>query len=69
MTLVTSAFKKRGHLVNKGHPRSKIPKIGQISKVIESEKMVYQNDALDVSFSKKGVTWSTKVTRGQKFRK
>ena len=47
-------FEKRGHEVNKGHPRSKIPKIGQISKVIESEQIVYQNDAFDVSFQKKG---------------
>ena len=58
MTLLTSAFKKRGHSVNKGHPRSKIPKIGHISKVIESGEVVYQTDALGVSFLMKGVTRS-----------
>ena len=28
-------FKKRGHEVKKGHPRSKIPKIGQISNLFK----------------------------------
>ena len=55
MTLLTSAFQKKGHEVNKGHPRSKISKIGQISKVIESRLMVYKNDALAVSFLIEGV--------------
>ena len=62
-------FKKRGHEVNKGHPRSKISKIGQISKVIESRLMVYKNDALAVSFLIEGVMRWLKVTWGQKSRK
>ena len=49
MTLLTSAFQKRGHEVNKGHPRSKIPKIGQTSKVIESGLIVYKKDAFAIS--------------------
>ena len=50
------SFPKRGHKVNKSHPRSKIQTIGHISKVIESGFMVYKNDALAVSFLTKGVT-------------
>ena len=33
LTLLTSACQKRGHEVTRGHPRSKIPEIGQFVKI------------------------------------
>ena len=36
MTRMTSDSRKRGNEAKKGHPKSEIQKIGQISKFIES---------------------------------
>ena len=41
--------------------------LGQISNFSQDREFIYQNDALDVNFSKKGVTRPTKIIRGQKF--
>ena len=44
MTLLTSAFKKSSHEVKRGHPRSKIPKEGQILiffRIIQTSKKKY----------------------------
>ena len=56
MTLMTSAFQKKSHEVTRGHPRSKIPRIGQILTFYE---LRYQIGAIIVEKSKK-------VTKGEK---
>ena len=43
-------FSKKGHESNKGRLRSKISKIGQISKVIESGLMVYKKTLLLLNY-------------------
>ena len=50
----------------KGHPRSKISKKGQISDLDQIYYIIYENDALYVSFLIEGIWRSSKVTRGQK---
>ena len=59
-------------MVNKGHSRSKITKKGQkgqISNLLENSQIVPQNEALDERFSKKFVSRSLKVIKGQKSQK
>ena len=42
---------------------------GQISDIAKSRQIIPKNEALDESFSKKFVSGSKKVTKGQKLRK
>ena len=43
--------------------------LGQISKLTQSMQIIYQNEAIGISFSEKLVSRSYEVTRGQKSRK
>ena len=43
--------------------------LGQISNLTQTMQIIYQNEALDISFSEKLVSRSSEVTRGQKSRK
>ena len=55
--------------VIQGHQRSKIAEKGQISNLIQNIQIIPQNVGLGVSFSKKFVSRSLKVIKGQKSEK
>ena len=62
-----STFQKSCREVARGQPRSKISIIGL--NIYEIRLIIYQNDAIAVSFPKKVVAKSIKVTKGEKSQK
>ena len=58
-----------GNLAVSGHSKSQKCHFSQISELTQTMQIIYQNEALDISFSEKLILRSFEVTQGRKSRK